>query len=542
MTVTHRHAFADLGFTDLFADYTADFPALAGYYAGDFRHPEARQAAADRTAAFDRNRDALADLLLEQNESWGLDDATRAHIDALRDPETVAVVTGQQLGLFASPLYIPYKTITTIHLARQIAEETGRTVVPVFWLEGNDHDFDEIATFRLLQGQQLVPLTYTGHTLPDAGNLGSVGRLRLTEQITEVLDEIDGLLPPTDFKPGLMALLRDAYQPDATLLDAFAHVLRALFPDAGLVFIAPDDPRIRALATPLFRQEIEDSATPAARVQAASEKLEKDYHAQVHARPTNLFLNEPEGRLPLDAEADGTFRVRGTDRAFSQKELLTLLDDEPGRFTPNVILRPVTQDFLLPTVAYVGGPGEVAYFAQYRGVYDWAGVPMPLLYPRTSVSLVEPPIAKVLDRYGLPLPALNDELDRLFRRVVLDQMEVDLPAAFQEASTNLHAAINAIKPVVEGVDRSLVRTAEATRASFMKEWSRLQDRVVKAERQQQEVVRNHLAKAQAHLFPSGLQERAISPIYFLNKYGLDLFARLTELLPLDTTAHTEVRL
>ncbi len=529
-------------FPALFTTYCTDYDRLAAFYAGDWRRPEARRQAADRAAAHPRDRNLLADILLEQNERWGLDHFTREHIEALRGAETVAVVTGQQVGLLTGPLYTPYKTLTTLQLTRRLAEETARPVVPVFWLEGSDHDLDEVAGFTLLRRNEAVPLRYTGHTLPEHGNLGPVGRLKLTEQITALLDQVEEVLPPSDFHEMLLTTLRAAYRPGTTLLDAFARLMRALFPEAGLVFMDPGDARLKQLAAPLFRREIEDYQTASARLSEVSAVLERDFHAQVHTRPTNLFLCDGEGRHPIDADADH-FTLRGTDRVFTRDELLARLDADVACFSPNVVLRPLMQDWLLPTAAYVGGPGEVAYFAQYKPLYEWAGVPMPVIYPRVSVSVLEAKVQKVLGKHALDVSDFGKDLDRLFQRVVLQEMDTDVEAMFKEAGRHLHQAINELKPKIEQVDRTLVRSAEATRAGLIKEMDKLKGRVVRAEKQNHDQVRAQLEKAAVNLYPGGKpQERALSVLYFLNKYGLNFLAVLNDQLSLDTAAHQVVEL
>ncbi|WP_456428386.1 bacillithiol biosynthesis cysteine-adding enzyme BshC [Rhodocaloribacter sp.] len=529
-------------FPALFEQYCADYDALAEYYAGDFRSAGARAEAAARAAAHPRDRDALVEVLLDQNARWGLDEATRANIEALRDPEAVAVVTGQQVGLLTGPLYTPYKTITAIQLARRLREETGRPVVPVFWLEGEDHDFDEVAGVRLLHRNEPVEVRYAGHTPPEGGNLGPVGRLVLTERITDVLDAVEERLAPSDFKAGLMAKVRDAYHPGTTLLDAFARLMRAFFPDEGLVFLSPDDRRLKRLTAPLFRREIEDYGTALERFEAVSARLAERFHAQVHVRPTNLFLLEAGRRYAVDAEGD-RFRLRGTAHLLTKDALLDRLRRHPECFSANVVLRPLMQDTLLPTAAYVAGPGEVSYFAQFKPMYAWAGLPMPVIYPRASVTLVEPKVKKVLDRHPVDVPDFGEEHDRLFRRVVLDEMEVDIEAAFRASARHLHEAVNTFKPVVEQVDRSLGKAAEAARVALMKEFTRLKERAVKAEKRHHDTLRAQLDKAQANLFPDGkLQERVVSPLYFLNKYSLDLLENLLVTLSLDTTEHQIVEL
>ena len=529
-------------FPKLFTTYCTDYDRLAAFYAGDWRSPEARRQAADRASAHPRDRTLLADVLLDQNERWGLDHLTREHIEALRGAETVAVVTGQQVGMLTGPLYTPYKTLTTLQLTRRLAEETGRPVVPVFWLEGGDHDLDEVAGFNLLHRNEAVALRYTGHTLPEHGNLGPVGRLKLTEQVTALLDQVEEVLPPSDFHDTLLTALRAAYRPGTTLLDAFARLMRTLFPEAGLVFMDPDDARLKQQTAPLFRQEIEDYATASARLTEVSAVLERDFHAQVHTRPTNLFLCDGAGRHPIDADADH-FKLRDADRTFTRNELLDLLDADAACFSPNVVLRPIMQDWLMPTASYVGGPGEVSYFAQFKPLYEWAGVPMPVIYPRASVSVVEAKVHKVLDKHALDVPDFGEDLDRLFQRVVLQEMDADVDAMFKDAGRHLHQAINELKPKIEQVDRTLVRTAEATRANLIKEMEKLKGRVVRAEKQNHDQVRARLEKAMINLYPGGKpQERALSVLYFLNKYGLNFLAMLNDQLSLDTAEHQVVEL
>jgi bacillithiol biosynthesis cysteine-adding enzyme BshC len=541
-TAVRRAPFADLGaFPDLFVDYCTHYDAVADFYAGDWRDLNTRREAADAAARRPADRDALADVLLDQNERWGLDAATRSHIEALRDPESLAIVTGQQVGLFTGPLYTIYKTITTLQLAEEWAEQTGRTVVPVFWVEGEDHDFEEIATAHVLHRNEVVSLSYD----PDVGNNpGAVGRLPLTDAIDEVLDRLDDSLPPSDFKPGVMERVRTAYQPGTQIEDAFTRLMRSLFEDEGLVFINPDDARLKALSRSLFRHELEDPETPAARIDATSQTLrDRGYHAQVTARPTNLFWLGDDARRAIDLGDDGTFQLRGTDRTFPRGELLDRLDAEPERFSPNVVLRPLMQDHLLPTAAYVAGPGEVSYFAQYGDVYDWANLQMPLIHPRASVSLVEGKVQKVLDKYDLSVADFGANLETLFQDVVVDTMEVDVDAVFSEAMPQLHQTINALKPEVEAVDRTLGSSAEATRAAIVDEMEALKQKVVRAEKRQQDEVRAQLEKAHVNLRPNGnLQERTVNTLYYLNKYSPALLDELRHALRPDTAAHQVVEL
>jgi bacillithiol biosynthesis cysteine-adding enzyme BshC len=538
-------------FSRLFRAYTGDFDALAAFYPGDPWSADARADAAQRAAAapYREGRDAIADVLAEQNAAFStrgpLSDATRAHLDALRDPEGVAVVTGQQVGLFGGPLYTIYKTLTTLQLAKRLREETGRPVAPVFWLAGEDHNFTEIAHASLLRhndpaGVHLPEPRFAGR------NPGPVGRLAFEDGLAETLDALDDTLPGSDFKPPLMEAVRAAYAPGTPLGLAFARFLRALLPEeAGLVFIDPDDARLKAQVAPLFRQEIEAPRATEECVAEAGEHLQAlGYHAQISARPANFFLLDEKGRLPLDLAADGRFSVRGTPRAPHAKELLERLDATPAAFSPNVALRPLVQDRLLPTAAYVAGPAEVAYHGQLGGVYERFGIEQPLLYPRASATLVEGKVQKVLDKFDLALPDFEEDLEPLFQRVARRDMDVDLDALFGDVQPPIHRALNDLKPQMEAVDRTLGPSVEAARAEIADVLDELKSKAMRAEKRAQNQKRAQLAKAQANLFPEGApQERVVNVLYFLDKYGgAPLLADLLGDLSLDTRAHQVVQL
>lgn len=527
-------------FSALFRAYCAQDARITRYFANHFQSEKDRIETAKRVAAHPRNREVLVEVLLEQNTRWGLDDKTRANIEQLRDPESVAVVTGQQVGIFTGALYTPLKTITAIQLAQQLAAETKRAVVPIFWLEGEDHDLEEVSYFYVPKGNDLEKLTYTGHTLPENGNLGAVGRLAFTAQIEELVSQVEELLPPTEFKPALMAQIRAIYREGETFRHAFAKMMKVLFPNEGLIFITPDDLRLKTLVKPLFQQEILDYALSSAKLKAVSEPLKTEFHAQVNPRPLNMFLMTDEGRYALEPhpEKAGFFRLRGRETTFSQDELLQLLEDEPNRFSPNVVLRPIMQDLLLPTAAYIAGPGEIAYFAQFKPIYEWAHVPMPIIYPRASATILEGRIAKILSKYDLTVSQLSGDFEQLFKQMVLAQSDKELEVVYANAVDCLHSSINQVKMLVAKVDPSLERTAEATRAALLNELEKLNKKILQAEKRNHEQMRDQLFRAQNALFPNGgLQERTLSVLPLLNKYGLDLMKRWTETIPLDTTSH-----
>ncbi len=527
------------GFPELFVTYCTDYSQLSTYYGGDFRRSAARTRVSDRRAKTPVDRDRLADVLQDQNQSWRSDDRTRRNIQALRDPESIAVVTGQQVGLFAGPLYTVYKTITALQLAQQMEEETGRPAVPVFWMAGEDHDYDEIAGLHVINRNEPVTLRYTEHEASDGVPRGPVGRLTIGEEIETVIRALDDNLLDTEFKPELLETVRQAYAPGTTLTDAFARLLKSFFSGSGLVIVSPDDGRLKQMAAPLWRREIEAYEESEARLREISAELEESYHAQIYARATNLFMLEPEGRFALDPVEGGSgFQLRGIDRHFPKDALLRLVEQQPERFSPNVALRPLMQDYLFPTAAYVAGPSEISYFAQLKPLYEWMDLAMPIIYPRVSGTIVESKVRKVLDRYELELSDLQQELGALFKQVIIDYGDVDVEGEYEEALRHVHEAINHIKPVAGEVDQTLVSSAEATRAALMKEMDKLRQKIIRAEKRNQDEISGQLEKAQVGLFPGReLQERYLSPLYFFNKYSPGILDDWRESFSLDTTTH-----
>ena len=533
-----RLPFSDFkSFSRLFSTYAGEFDPLASFFAGDFRDPRQRGQIALQVADQFELREELVEILTGQNERFGAGDATHRNIQRLLDPTSVAVVTGQQLGLFTGPLYTILKAVTTIQLARRIESDTGRPAIPVFWLEGEDHDFAEVASTSLFQGNRLLTLSYDGaQNHPDTYPY-PVGRLEFSESIISVIDRLEEALPPTDFRGDVLEAVREAYKPGITFLDAFVRLMGRFFEGEGLVFATGDDPRIKRIAIPLFRKELKEHKQSAKMLGETSRKLEDSYHSQVRSEPVNLFLIIDNGRRSLQADGDG-FTLKGTDLRYTLDDLLTLLDEKPETFSPNVVFRPLVQDTILPTAAYVAGPSEVAYFAQFRPLYEWAGIPMPIIYPRASVTLVEPKIKKVLQYFGSSITVFEQQLEQLFREMVLERMIIDPIETFDRASLHLQDAVDSVKSTIENIDPSLGKATEATRVALLSEWTKLKERTIKAEKRKQNHMRERLSKAQSNLYPNNsLQERIISPLYFFNKYGIDLVKRFTEEIELDTTSH-----
>ena len=547
-----------MGATALFQAYTGGDEAALQFYRWNPWSATDRAEAARVAAESAGHRDAVADVLAEQNAAWGASPEVLDLVDALRDERSVAVVTGQQLGLFAGPLYTVYKARTAVRLANRLADETGRPAVPVFWLADEDHDFAEIRRAAFADGPDVRFVTYRpdagGVARPDRDNAVPVGRIVLGEaEVADALDALDAALPAGPHRDEAVRLAREAYVAGRTMRDAFARLLRALVPD--VVLMSADDARLKRLAAPVIRTELETWSRTYADLEARSGALEAaGFHAQVAPSPVNLFWMEDAGppdagggagrRLALDPAGSPSggadvFEVRATGETL---RLEALLDAAPGRFSPNVVLRPLVQDVLLPTAAYVAGPGEAAYFAQLGPVYERFGVPMPVIEPRLSLTVVEPGVAKVLDRYDLDLSDLSGDLAALWRRLALAESDHDLDAVFAEARRTVGSALDRLDGVAATVDASLGGAAGAARAAVRKALDRLETKTVRVEKRHHQTVRERLERAQAALWPGGaLQERALGPLGLVARHGVGALTDIAEAAPLDASAHHVVR-
>lgn len=530
------------GTSRLYADYLANQDGAMRLFPHNPWDESSFREAAEHTLAYQRDRKTLVEVLTEQNERWQAGEATREQIDRLGQDSSVAVVTGQQLGLFAGPLYTLYKALTAVRLAEDLEHQLERPVVPVFWLADEDHDFAEIRGATFTQDGDVQTITYDDGRLPEA-NRGPVGRITLEDEtLSEIFNSLERAIPPSPFREEAIAIAHEAYTPGRSMRDAFALLLRKLTAGSGLVIFSADDSRIKTLAAPVLQKELENwSDTHAALVSQTEDVVSAGYEAQVDPSLLNLFVFDEGERRALRPE-DGEVAVQGSGRSLTREDALAWSDRAPEDFSPNVVLRPVMQDALFPTVAYVSGPGETAYFAQLRGVYERFGVPMPVTTPRLSMTVVEPGIEKVLERYELGVQDVRDDLPALHRRLALDEEGPDLTSAFSSAGDDVDAALESLREVVVGTDVSLERALEAGKARVEKALSRLEKKTVRVRKRQHQDIFDRLARANAALWPHRKpQERALSPLQLVARHGPDVFQRLVAAPPLDLSKHWIVR-
>jgi bacillithiol synthase len=516
--------------------YANDFSSVAGLFAGNPADPASWRDAIRRAQQAPRDAARLQAILLRQLSERDAPPEARAAAATLADSATVAIVTGQQAGLFGGPLYTVLKAITAIQVARRVEREYGVVAVPVFWVEGEDHDWDEVRGATVLDAD-LVPRTVTLDA-PDGAGLKPVAALVPGDRIAPALASLEQALAPTDFTADLMASLRRCYRPGTTMAAAFACWLDDLLGRHGLVVFDAADPEAKPLAADLFTRELQHPSETGELVRAAAAEMTRLGHApQVEpaADAVALFYLDAAGRHPIRWRG-GTYLIGTVTRTAA--DLAAEAADHPERFSPNVLLRPLVQDRLLPTVCFVAGPNELAYQAQLGGVYRAFGVERPLLYPRATVTLVDSAAARFLDRAHLPLETLQPQDEAALNAFLAHHLPPTVDRALDEAGQAVAAQIGRLREAVVPIDATLAGAVDTTLARMQDTLHTLQSKIVRATKRKDETLRRQFQRTRSLVFPDGHpQERAVCVVFFLNMYGRALVDRLLEALPVDTGRH-----
>jgi bacillithiol biosynthesis cysteine-adding enzyme BshC len=519
----------------LAADYMFDFDRVAPFFAGRPTDPSAWSAAIQRARQSSRRRAELADLVRSQQAQRG---APAAALDAARrlgDPGTVAILTGQQAGLFGGPLFTLFKALTAIKLAEQVSRDHGVTAVAVFWTDAEDHDWNEVRSCTVLD-ETLAPRTVS---LPAraAADHTPVAAVRLDASVDEALDALDRALPPTEFKAPLLADLREMYAPDRPMSDAFCRWMERVLGGRGLIVYDSSDPRTKPLVSGVFARELSRPGhTAALASRAGSELVARGYHAQVQAQDGALALFHLDGeRLPI-RQTDGGFLIRG--EPVTEAALARAAAERPAVFSPNVLLRPIVQDTLFPTACYVAGPSELAYLGQLAPVYDHFGVPMPIIYPRASATIADAAGLRFLSRYAVPLEALHKQDESGLNELLQSQIPPRVEEAFAGASQAIDARMAGLIDVMPALDPTLAGAVKTTLGRMRQELDTLHSKMLQAAKRRDDTLRRQYNRTRAMVFPGGhAQERTIGFVSFLGRYGPALVDRLQHELPLVLGQH-----
>ena len=522
-------------FRPLAGDYAYNYAIVSSLFAGDPSAPASWTAALSRRRAGTYDGSRIAAVLARQQERRGAPQAARAAAARLAESGTVAVVTGQQAGAFGGPLFTLLKSVTAIQLARKVSAEHGVPCVPVFWVDAEDHDWEEVGACTVLDG------AYQARTIelaaPEGAGDRPVATLTLDERIAEPLEALRAALPATDFTAWVMDGLRAHYVAGAGMADAFARWIEGLLGPQGLVVFDSSDPAAKPLAAAVFAREIAQPGHTASLALAAGQRLaERGHEPQVTPAPDAVALFHLNGgREPIRRHDDG-FQIGDVLRTPSA--LAEEVRDHPERFSPNVLLRPIVQDTLFPTICYVPGPSELAYLGQLGEVYEHFGIPMPLLYPRGTATLVDSAALRFVTRYNVPLEELQRQDESALNRLLQAQLPADVERALADADDTVRTAMHRAIEAMPLLDPTLAGAARTTLGKMEHELKTLRNKVIQAAKRRDETLRRQFTRAQAQYFPLGHpQERTLAVVFFLNRYGPALADRLIERLPLDMGQH-----
>jgi bacillithiol biosynthesis cysteine-adding enzyme BshC len=529
----------ETGFSRLFVDYVNNYSRVKDFFVGDFRDEKHWRSSLEAVSHRSIDRSSLVQVLLNQNRDYHCGVKTLANIDLLLNENTVAIITGQQVGLFSGPLYALYKTLTALKLAERLSQQyPDYNFVPVFWLEGEDHDIEEVSSFELFNSSnELLRLQYQYEDKTGRKNIGAVGELIFDDSIVTLFESLRQSLLPTEFSPKVIELFETAYQKGMTFSRAFIHLFSVLLEDSGLIFFDPHNLATKKILTPIFEHELKNISRTCQLIVAQSELVEQQYHAQVKPRSVNLFIFHNGGRYALEPHPDG-FSLKGTRKTLSVDEVLGFLHADPNLFSPNVVLRPICQDYLFPTLAYVAGPSEVAYFAQFKLLYEHFGIPEPIIYPRASVTIVEERIRKVIDKFNLRIEDFFGDIDLLKGRVASTISDFKVEELFSNTFGTVSESLTSLKGGLESIDPTLVPAMENTLTRMQAALNTLKEKTIAAQKRQHDISLRQLDRVSINLFPhSNLQEREMNLIYYLNKYGLEFLRWLRGELVIDKFMH-----
>ncbi|HEX7176837.1 MAG TPA: bacillithiol biosynthesis cysteine-adding enzyme BshC [Pyrinomonadaceae bacterium] len=529
----------------LFLDYLRDPLTLQKFYPTAVRfHYETPARAAEVLKAHEVERGALADALGEMNAAWGAGAETLASVERLRSPQSVAVVSGQQVGLFTGPLYTIYKALSAVKLARCLTER-GVEAVPVFWMATEDHDWPEVQRAEVTGCDGRLESVGVPAELHAEG--APVGGVLLDASVEETIAGLLVALPRSEFTSDLEQLVRDCYLRGRTYGEAFARMLTALTGKFGLVLLDPTDARLKRLAAPLYERAARRAPEIAAALVERSRELESaGYHAQVHTTPDTfpLFIHDSEGaRRAITRSAESRYQAKGGECEWTLAELAEMTAREPERFSPNVTLRSVVQDYLLPTVAYFGGAAEVAYFAQTAEVYRLLARPVTPIFHRASMTLVERRVGRTLERYGLRMEDFFAGLDAVAARVVEEHLGRDVALAFGRTDETIERALDDLGAEIAKFDPTLADALKGGRGKIAHHLEGLRTRFHRAQLERDNVVHRQLERAANTFYPDKtLQERRVNVTSLLARHGRDALDWIFDTIDPDSADHQIVYL
>ncbi|MDH3890214.1 MAG: bacillithiol biosynthesis cysteine-adding enzyme BshC [candidate division Zixibacteria bacterium] len=525
-----------MGYSDIYLDYLCGRGSACGFYcAGNID---------DAAAGLDgRNHDRqqIVEILLKQNRAYGASSSTLASIERLKEQDTLCVFTGQQAGLFGGPLLVVIKALAIVKAARLYTQQLKRPVIPVFWIAGDDHDFEEANhTFVLDRQSESVRLEYT------AAPSREVPTADITFNDAQCLSDVKTLmaatLGQTDFTEELYGLVNRCYTTDDTMVSAFGKFMTKVLGDHAPALFSPGDSAAKQMAAPLFKaivshqDELHDLLNERNR-----SIVDGGYHIQVEKKEdsTHLFCNE-DGRKPL--LRDGDRFVLG-DKSMTREELLARIDSEPQKFSPDVMTRPILQSYLFPVLSQKGGPAEIAYLAQINPLFELFNLAPPYHMARASMTIVENRFKQLLHDNHIEFGELTGDIEQVINRVLALTFPASLEKEFTQLRQDVEYHVNKFAEESLRFDPALKKSAEQTHGKIDFVLKNFESKVFAAHKKKSQQVRDRIYRLHRTLYPNrGLQERCLNISYFVSRYGMKFVSYLYNILDSEEKSHQLVDL
>ena len=501
--------------------YASADPALRPFYQYDVSLDAFAQVIEDKKRAA-TDRQTLVEVLRAQYEAFPTSELVKQNIESLLQANTFTVTTAHQPVLFTGPLFYIYKIISTINLAEQLNKHyPDYHFVPIFVNGGEDHDFEEVNSAQV----------FNKNIEWQSGESGPVGRMH-TASLAGVLEELQQLLGNSDHAQHIYNIIKTAYTSQQYYGFATLHLVNELFKAYGLIVLGMNRVPLKHLFRPIMEEELLHQ-TSQQYVETARQELEAaGFSGQAHAREINLFYLQPQVRERIVREGD-TFKVLNTDYVFSQEEIVQEMRAHPEHFSPNVVLRPLYQELILPNLAYIGGGGEIAYWLERKRQFEHFGINFPMLVRRNSVLWIDGSSASRMQKLELSVLDLFLDTEALIKQYIARNAESELSLA--EEKTALEALFEQVAAKAKDVDPTLEKAVLAEGARQLKSLEQMEGRIVRAEKQRHETALNQIRSLRDKFFPgNGLQERTDNFTSFYTKYG-DEFLKVLKanLDPLD---------
>jgi bacillithiol synthase len=512
--------FSQLPFSDLFKDYTSNYTRLAPFFNTD-PFSEIETAKKMESYSFQGNRKDVVRILTDFNLQFNASNKVIQSIEKLNDERCLAVVTGQQLTIYGGPLFTILKIITAIGQAKYWEKKFGYPFVPVFWMADEDHDFEEAAAIGLFDRDDHKIMSLK----PEQENHQRVAEILLGDQFEIFRNEVQQLLMDTDFSDHLWELLDNTYKKGATFSAAFGKLILKLFGKYGLVLAGTNSEITKRAVTEPLIKSVEEAPEIFDVLHTQSDELNTaGYHKQVYVQYSNLFwIDEHKNREKITYSGN-IWHIEGKDMSWDKTGLISAIKKSPDRFSPNVFLRPITQSWLLPCVAYVAGPSEVAYYAQMKDLYRLFDLKMPIILPRFSAAIIESGIDRIIDKLPFENFEYNQRIEDLESAYISRADTPDIESLFKNWKENAAECSEMGIQGITQIDQTLKGSAEKVITSYFNDLEKLKGKVYRSVKEQEKTQLGRLRRIQNSLFPNGnLQDREVAFIYFMNKYGIELW-------------------